>query len=289
VADARLWNDTLRSLGFSSRLLANGEATRAGILSAIQELVQRSTAGDVLVIQYSGHGTTVPDETGDEEDSQDQALCPFDFDTGALLVDDDVAKLFAELPAGVALTCFFDCCHSGTITRFAVGDSASAKAGGNRKARFVVASPQLIARHRAFRKGRGLPAPSGPHAFSASRGPAGMREVVFSACRRDEVAMESDGQGEFTRRAVPLLRGLTSRLTNRDFQQRVEEAFGARPAQHPILDCAPEVKDRPLLAGVGAQGNISANGRAVAPESDRTGQAVRLFRDVADLSRESTP
>lgn len=252
VADARLWSEKLRALGFTTRLLVNGDATRDGILSAVDDLVGKSKAGDVLVLQYSGHGTTVPDENEEEEDGKDQAVCPFDFADGHLLVDDDVAMSFTRLPAGVTLTCFFDCCHSGTITRFAVGDSPASRAGGNRKARFVVATPDLVARHRAFRRSRGLHLTSGTRAFSTSRGPAGMREVVFSACRRDEVAMESDGQGEFTRRAVQLLD--RTRMTNKEFQERVVAAFGARPAQHPILDCAPEVEGNALLGGVAGVG-----------------------------------
>jgi hypothetical protein len=37
------------------------------------------------------------------------------------VIDDDVAEIFQRLPAGVNLSCFIDCCHSGTISRFAVG------------------------------------------------------------------------------------------------------------------------------------------------------------------------
>jgi hypothetical protein len=246
VADAHLWHDTLRARGFKSSLLVNHEATRAGILSAIEQLLTSSKPGEVLVIQYSGHGTTIPDESGDDADGNDQAVCPFDFADGRLLVDDDVAKLFKQLPSGVSLTCFFDCCHSGTITRFAIGDSTGAHGGANRKARFVKATPDIIKKHREFRQSRNLSFMSGPRAFSASRGPVGMREVVFSACRSEEVAFESDGQGEFTRRAIPLLTQ-GSAMSNSEFQSRVEQAFGAQPAQHPILDCAPEVKDRAMF------------------------------------------
>jgi hypothetical protein len=77
----------------------------------------------VLVFQFAGHGTQLPDADADEEDpggvDQDEALCPFDHVSGEYIVDDDLAALFMALPQGVNLTCFIDCCHSGTICRIA--------------------------------------------------------------------------------------------------------------------------------------------------------------------------
>jgi len=282
VADAQTWNAALTALGFSSAPLLNNEASRSGILGALDAIVRNSAPGDVLVVQYSGHGTTVPDDTDDEADGQDQAICPYDFADGHLLVDDDVAEVLAKLPSGVSLTCFFDCCHSGTITRFAVGDSTTPHDRSTRKARYVKADAKLIERHRDFRRRLGRGVTSGPRAFSASRGPAGMREVVFSACRRDEVAYESDGHGEFTRRAVPML-SEAMKITNKEFQRRVVDAFGAQPAQHPILDCAPELSEHSFLGGAGnaskAHGTTQTSGNA----SHTADGVARLLRDIADL------
>jgi len=68
------------------------------------------------------------DLDADEEDREDEAICPVDFATGALYIDDDIARVLRQLPDGVNLSFFMDCCHSGTNTRFAVGAPASSAA-----------------------------------------------------------------------------------------------------------------------------------------------------------------
>src|SRR3712207_8247344 len=80
VADAKLWQQTLKQLGFETRVLLNEQAKWANIIAALTDFVKDSRSGDVLVLQYSGHGTTVPDASGDETSGnnirQDEALCP---------------------------------------------------------------------------------------------------------------------------------------------------------------------------------------------------------------------
>jgi metacaspase-1 len=94
--------------------------TKQEILTAIKWLVQGARDGDSLFFHYSGHGTQVPDESGDETDGKDEALVPVDYQKfpGAkgMIIDDDLVKeLVMPLPEGVMLTAVMDCCHSGTI------------------------------------------------------------------------------------------------------------------------------------------------------------------------------
>ena len=70
-----------RRLGFSEiAVLHNHQATREAILAGLSELVTTSRAGDVVVFQFAGHGTQLPDMGSDEADGdtpgQDEALCP---------------------------------------------------------------------------------------------------------------------------------------------------------------------------------------------------------------------
>jgi hypothetical protein len=74
-----------------------------------------------------------------------------------------------------------------------------------------------------------------------------MRDVVFSACRPEEVAWEVNGQGDFTRHATEILGRGASGMTNEQFADAVVQGFGAAARQHPMLDCAPGAKTRPLL------------------------------------------
>ena len=72
--------------------------------------------GDAVFCHYSGHGGKLRDDDGDEADGYDETLVPVDYDTAGQIRDDDLfSKLIAPLPAGVVMTCLFDCCHSGTV------------------------------------------------------------------------------------------------------------------------------------------------------------------------------
>ncbi|MCC3159008.1 caspase family protein [Hymenobacter sp. 15J16-1T3B] len=242
VADANAWAATLSQRGFKTETLLNEHATRAGILQAVHQLIAGSKAGDVLVLQYSGHGTTLPDLDGDELDGVDEALCPYDYDAGAYLLDDDLRQLFDALPAGVNLTCFFDCCHSGTITRMLGMTPAHTTPTPNQRVRYIPRTAQMADAHRAFR------AAHATRSAAASRGPAAMREVTFTACRASELAYETDGSGDFTRRATTLLLAPdAAEVSHLAFQNLVRQAFGADPRQNPTLDCAPAARTARLL------------------------------------------
>ena len=246
VADANLWARTLVQLGFEQpAMLLDEAATRSAILAALERLVGEGRSGDILVFQFAGHGTQVKDPGSDEPDAKDEAFCPIDFASGALLVDDDVAAVFRTIPDGVNVTCFIDCCHSGSITRLAGGGPAGAPADPTTRKRYIVPSAALDAAHLQFRGRLGLS--RAPHRVEEE-----MREVTFSACQPHEVAFEVQGQGEFTRRATAALAAGVQGLTHAAFQQRVESAFGPTPRQHPHLHCAPSAEARQLLQTLAA-------------------------------------
>lgn len=243
VADARLWAATLVARGFEApRLLLNQEATRNAILSAIQHLLADSRPGDILVIQYAGHGIQLDDVSGDESGGdtpeKDEALVPFDFLTGAYVLDDDLGALFTGIPAGVNVTCFMDCCHSGSLTRVILSPDI--------RPRFIVADGAMIEAHRRYRESLGASRSVGKRELES------MREVVFSACQSLEVAWESAGHGEFTLHATNLLKTEASALSHDAFIEQVITAFGAKPRQNPLLECATAARSRLLLETIGA-------------------------------------
>jgi hypothetical protein len=176
------------------------------------------------------------------------------------VIDDDIRHLLTAIPDGVNVTCFMDCCHSGTGTRLMVGPTAPPRgrsAAGARRARFLPADASMIAAHRRYRERLGPQPRPQPRPLEL------MREVVFSACLSREVAYESGGHGDFTLRATELLASGIASLTHADFQQRVTDAFGSTPAQHPYLDCAPAARGRGLLLPLA--GRAAAAGRAAGP------------------------
>jgi hypothetical protein len=228
-----------KSLGFEEPvMLLDEKATRSAIVEQLSSLVTSSRPGDVIAFQYSGHGTQLPDLDGDEAGGdtpgEDEAMCPYDYNSGNFLIDDDIGEIFNRLPSGVNLTCFMDCCHSGTISRFAVGATLGAVGKHpDERPRFMVASDELKEAHRRFRGRLG-----GQRAIS-SGGVSFMKEVVYSACLSSEVAWESGGHGEFTVRALRVLQSGIEGMTNKQFEERVTVEFGSAPRQHACLYCPP--------------------------------------------------
>jgi hypothetical protein len=298
VADARLWASTLAELGFASpRVLTDGAATRAGILAELRTLVGSSRAGDVVVFQYAGHGVQFNDRGSDEKDHKDEALAPVDLDVAGPILDDELFAIFSRLPEGVSLTCFFDCCHSGTNSRFLLQnylEEAGRKPATDVAVRFIDTSAELYTAYHRVR----ATLPRG------ARTQEDMRWVSFAACQDQELAQESDGQGEFTRRAVPLLRGaISQRISNEEFQRRVTAAFRNGPRQNPLLDARRAARHLPLLTpaagardetvhaggnghGTGnGNGNGNGNGTAEGDGHGRITISIPVDTSTVDVTR----
>jgi len=94
--------------------------TKKNIMHHFNELVTFANTNKnkqvELFVSYSGHGYHIKDTNGDEEDGQDEVLCPIDFNTAGFIVDDYIRASFVDkLPANVKLIMFVDACHSGTM------------------------------------------------------------------------------------------------------------------------------------------------------------------------------
>lgn len=111
-------------------ILKNEQATRAGIVAAIDRLIARAKPGDIVVFHFSGHGQQIFDDARkDEPDGYDEALVPYDASmrysssyTGQNhLRDDELGDKFKALRKNIgkegSLLVLLDACHSGTATR----------------------------------------------------------------------------------------------------------------------------------------------------------------------------
>ncbi|XP_061995514.1 metacaspase-1-like [Rosa rugosa] len=89
---------------------------RYNIRMALHWLVQGCQPGDSLVFHYSGHGSRQRNYHGDEVDGYDETLCPLDFETQGMIVDDEInATIVRPIPHGVKLHAIIDSGHSGTV------------------------------------------------------------------------------------------------------------------------------------------------------------------------------
>jgi len=89
--------------------------TRQNMIQAMHWLVSGAQPNDSLIFHYSGHGATVKDQDGDEDNGLDETICPLDFASAGMIVDDEINAIMVQtLPPGCRLTGFFDSCHSGS-------------------------------------------------------------------------------------------------------------------------------------------------------------------------------
>jgi hypothetical protein len=203
-------NDTanLRSLlvkvfGFEAgnvKILTDAKATRDAILGTLRDLVAKASAGDTIVFHYSGHGSQVPDENGDEKaDRLDEVICPRDFSwDGCWISDDDLSRIFVGLAADVHLEVLLDSCHSGTGTReIALGKRSGAVAAGlagsfharTARVRFMPPPPGVSSRLGGVLK------PSVERlriGMLDKAEPRGLNHVLWAACRSDQYSADAD-------------------------------------------------------------------------------------------------
>ncbi|XP_008798724.1 metacaspase-5-like [Phoenix dactylifera] len=89
------------------------QPTGANIRRAVAQLVASARPGDFLFFHYSGHGTRLPAETGDDDDTgYDECIVPCDMN---LITDDDFREFVDKVPEGCRITIVSDSCHSGGL------------------------------------------------------------------------------------------------------------------------------------------------------------------------------
>jgi len=72
------------------------EPTRANLIAAYEKIVAETESGDAIFLHYSGHGTKLRDDDGDEDDGYDEALVPLDFKETGMIRDDDLFDIVCK-------------------------------------------------------------------------------------------------------------------------------------------------------------------------------------------------
>ncbi|CAH8330183.1 unnamed protein product [Eruca vesicaria subsp. sativa] len=89
------------------------QPTGKNIRQAFWDLVESAKSGDVLFVHYSGHGTRLPPETGEDDDTGfDECIVPSD---NNYVTDDDIKEIVSHVPKGCSFTFISDSCHSGGL------------------------------------------------------------------------------------------------------------------------------------------------------------------------------
>lgn len=111
--DARDMQQLATDQGFTPSLLLNGQATAQAVRAGITAAAGALNAGDFFFLTYSGHGSQMPDPSGEEPDGLDETLVLYD----RQLLDDELNALWAQFRPGVRIFMLSDSCHSGTVAR----------------------------------------------------------------------------------------------------------------------------------------------------------------------------
>ena len=263
VNDANNWKNWFQGNGFRTQMLTDGQATRSGIINSIESLISGSRAGDVIAIQYSGHGTQVTDFGTDESDGLDEALVPYDHRDNGYLDDDVIALVCNSIPSGVNVSFFLDCCHSGSSTRFLIGGAHRGRS--DMKIRFLAPDAEMLECHRRTSQNRARRSRSAEY--------ANRPEILFAACGPHQTAKERNGQGDFSRYALQVLNDTGGTLTNSGFIQRVSQV-GSFFEQDPKLWSDSGRQNQSFLG--------SLTDRPLASCGDNTRGLIRELRAVLD-------
>ena len=206
------------SLGFDEKnikVLADRQATLSAIRINFQRhLIHGVRPEDRVLLYFTGHGTQVPDRSGDESDGADETLLPFDARLRTrrgvtqlenVLLDDELDALLSAIPSDNVLV-LVDACHSGTVTR-ALLDEAEEE--GWRSKSFIY---------------DGMPTPENGFTRSVPDPAETFNYVGLSAAADDQLAIATERGSVFTNALVETIDAAVGEpLTMGEIARRVSE------------------------------------------------------------------
>jgi hypothetical protein len=224
VNDATDWAAVFEERSFSVRKMLNKKATGRAMREAIRDLVAKGKSGDLIVVQYSGHGSFVPDVDGDEPDGTDECLCPYDVRSEGPITDDELFDLYSARHAGARILMISDSCHSGTVAKFApilTPPTVKGKGAPQRKVRFLPPA--------AFLPRRELTRLGERRAFRASSPPGRYAALLLAGCQDTEYSFDAyfEGRpnGAFTFVALRALESLPGKATYDDWFKAIRKVL----------------------------------------------------------------
>ena len=271
AGDARLMAEVLRDdFEFppdNVELLLNEEATRQGILDALEGLARRVRSGDTVVFYYSGHGSEAKDEEGgrlnlevDDPTEWEQTLVPHDSGREHRLPcrdirDDEIYRWIRKVNDTTPyVTVILDSCHAGTAVRGSVRTKRVPREENPEGHRAPDYRPFLLGEAQARRSATPAEArwrDAGPSGWL----PLDERYTLLAACHHLESAKEYEipgagglKHGAFTWHLVRELRRLEPGATFRDLMEAVRSTVNAvYPSQTPQVEGA---RDREVFGTV---------------------------------------
>lgn len=234
VNDVNDWADVLTQKGFTVKKLLNDKATRNNILRELKSLLSKTEKGDSVVVQYSGHGSYVPDENGDEPDGKDECICPYDIVVNGkpnFITDDELFDLYSLRHKDSKLLIISDSCHSGTVSR--VGPLLGTD-GPVRKMRFL--APETFLPESELKKF----GTTNTRAFRSASPPGRYAGLLMAGCQDKQVSFDAEfankANGAFSYVALQALKKLKASATYSDWFTEISKKLPSEDyAQTPNL------------------------------------------------------
>lgn len=98
--------------------LTDSDADKESFLKALKNFCGSIANGEYGLFYFSGHGTQILDQRGDEHDGLTECLCPYDTMVGNLVTDDEIRLIINEnLKPDAKILMILDCCHAAGQSR----------------------------------------------------------------------------------------------------------------------------------------------------------------------------
>ncbi|MCI0452369.1 MAG: caspase family protein [Candidatus Latescibacteria bacterium] len=221
VNDAKDWAALLKAKGFQVTTLLDSKSTLKGMRDAIEGIVSSAKSGDTIIVQYSGHGSYIPDVDGDEPDGTDECLCPYDVDRNGPLSDDELFDIYDSRVRGSKIIMISDSCHSGSVTKFApivTPPTMAGRSAPQRKVRFL--PPEVFLSSRDMAK-----LGTARRALHRSSTPGRYASLLLAGCQDYEYSYDAyfNGRpnGAFSFVALRALKKVPSTATYRDWFKKI--------------------------------------------------------------------
>ena len=261
INDVQRLHAVLTERGFEVRILLDAYATRDGIVTAMQELLNTVGDQEPVVLHFSGHGARI---AGAEWRRTFHTLVPYDSGRGESdgqelpnrdLFDTEIDLWIRKLNARTSnVTLFFDSCYSGDVTRSVAGDRGLKHSDSR--------PPEAMSREPDGRPAAVVdPASPAPDATRSAASPtlgasgwlplSDRRAFVFAACGAGERSVERRRQVAIAGGRVPcgiFSHNLTLELAKhaktpwddlpwKSISEQVSQKVKASaPAQHPAVE-----------------------------------------------------
>lgn len=194
VHDANAMLQIAKGRGFDENyLLTDKDGTYKKITTLLKKAARKLNTGDTLFISFAGHGASVWDNNADESDGKDETWCLYD----RMILDDELAELWARFKTGVKILMVSDSCHSGSVSR-------EMSAGGTViEEKPVVGGRSLEDGPEIYERNKTMYEATIPKHKNIAKG-AGIKATVLllSGCQDNQTSLDGIKNGFFTDRLL---------------------------------------------------------------------------------------